>query len=122
MSDYNYLPGSNGSGDPALMHIGATRSVGSTTITVDSVVNVPAHFIGTSGTLTSAGILDSTKNITNMKCHVSGSTIVIDGFEPGSTDVGNVSTEVLIIKPTTGWLNRVAAFKQTALKMVEKQG
>lgn len=109
MSDYNYLPVSNGSGDASLMHLTANRSIGSTVLTVDSVVNVPADFIGTVGTLLSTGFIDPTTK-TDFKGHVSGATLVIDAFEPGSTDTGNTSSQVVVIKPNTGWANRVATF------------
>lgn len=109
MSDYDYLPASNGSGDAPLMHITAPRIVGATTLDVDSVTNVAAKFIGTYGNLLPSGLIDpSTKG--DFKGHVSGSTLVIDGFEAGTTDVGNTQGQVIIIKPNSGWSNRVAAF------------
>lgn len=109
MADYDYLPASNGSGDAALMHITVDRLTGSTTITVDSIANVPAKFIGTSGTLDASGFITSaTKK--EFKGHISGSTLVIDSLEPGYTDTGNTAGQVVVIRPSTGWSNRVAAF------------
>lgn len=113
MSDYNYLPASNGSGDTPLIHLTAARSVSSTVFAVDTVTNVPANFIATCGTLLPSGFID-TSTKTDFKGHVSGSTLVIDGFEPGTTDVGNAATQVIVIKPTTGWANRVAQFIKNA--------
>lgn len=113
MTDYNYLPASDGTGDASLMHLTANRSIGSTTYVVDSVVGVPANFLGTCGTLLADGFIDPT-TITNFKGHVSGATLIIDGFEPGSLDGGNTSGQVIVIKPTTGWSNRVAAFIKNA--------
>lgn len=107
MSDYNYLSASNGSGDAPLMHITANRLVGATTIAVDSVTNVPTDFIATSGTLLSTGFIDPTTK-TDFKGHVSAGNLIIDAFEPGSTDNGNTSGQVVVIKPSTGWANRVA--------------
>lgn len=110
MADYDFLPASNGSGDAALMHVNAGgRTIGSTIIPVDSVVNVPAKFIGTYGVLGANGLITSTSK-RDFKGHVSGATLVIDGFEPGSTDNGNNVGDIVIIKPNTGWTNRVAAF------------
>lgn len=106
--DYDYLPVSNGSGDAVLMHVSSNRLVGATTLVVDSVTNVPTKFIATSGTLTSAGLIDPATK-TDFKGHLSGSNIIIDSFEPGSTDLGNTAGQVVIIKPNTGWANRVAA-------------
>lgn len=113
MADYDYLPASNGSGDAALMHITANRLTGATTLTVDSIVNVPTKFIATAGTLLATGFIDPSTAI-NFKGHTSGSTLVIDAFEPGSTDAGNLSGQIVVIKPTTGWSNRVAAFIKNA--------
>ncbi len=113
MSDYQYLPVSNGDGDASLMHLDSNRSIGSTVYNVDSVVNVPTDFIGSAGNLLASGFLDPTTK-TDFKGHVSGDTLVIDGFEPGSTDRGNTSGQVVIIKPNTGWANRVATFIMNA--------
>lgn len=113
MSDYNYLNVSAGTGDAPLMNINAVRLAGSTTISVDTVTGVPPNFIGTSGTKLSTGLLDPA-TVTNFKGHVSGSGLQIDSFEPGSTDIGNTSGQVVIIKPNTGWANRVATFIRNA--------
>lgn len=113
MADYDYLPASNGSGDAALMHITAPRLTGATTLTVDSIVNVPTKFIGTAGTPLATGFIDPATAI-NFKGHTSGSNLVIDSFEPGSTDAGNTAGQIVIIKPTSGWTNRVASFIKNA--------
>lgn len=112
MADYDYLDASNGSGDAALMHITAARLTGSTSLAVDSVANVPTKFIASTGTLGSNGLITG-GTLKNFKGHVSGSSLVIDAFEPGSTDAGSSEGDVVIIKPTTGWTNRVAAFIQS---------
>lgn len=115
MADYDYLPASNGSGDAALMHIMASRTVGSTTIQVDAITNVPTKFIGTYGTLLPSGLIDPTDK-RDFKGHTIDSThIGIDAFEPGSTDNGNTATgQVVVVKPATGWANRVASFIKNA--------
>lgn len=113
MADYDYLTVSNGTGDAALMHVAADRSTGSTVITVDTVARVPTKFIATSGTLLASGLL-SPASITNFKGHLSGSTLAIDSFEAGSSDIGNTEGQVIIIKPNTGWANRVASFIKNA--------
>lgn len=113
MADYDYLPASDGSGDAALMHITAARTVGATTITVDTVSGVPAKFIATSGALLPSGLLNPT-GLTNFKGHTSGGALQIDAYEPGSTDVGHSIGQVVIIKPTTGWANRIASFIKNA--------
>lgn len=114
-SDYDYLPASNGSGDAALMHIMAARTIGSTSIQVDVTTNVPTKFIGTYGTLQADGLIDPATKV-DFKGHVIDSThLGIDAFEPGSTDNGNLATgQVVVIKPATGWANRVAQFIKNA--------
>lgn len=107
--NYDFLPVSNGSGDAALMHVTATRLTGATTIAVDSVANVPTKFIGTYGTLGADGFITAASK-RDFRGHTSGADLIIDAFEPGSVDAGNTIGQIVIIKPTTGWANRVANF------------
>lgn len=109
MADYDYLPASNGSGDPALMHVTAPRLVSSTTLEVDSVTNVPTKFIATVGDLLASGFIDPATK-TEFKGHPDSGNLIIDALEPGSTDVGNTEGQVVVIRPATGWANRVASF------------
>lgn len=113
MANYDFLSVSDGTGDSSLMHITAARAVGATTITVDTISRVAAKFIGTSGTLLPSGLLDPA-TVTNFRGHIAASALQIDAFEPGSTDVGNTVGQVVIVKPNTGWANRVATFIQNA--------
>jgi hypothetical protein len=113
VADYDYLPASNGSGDAPLMHVTGTRAIAATSIAVDSVTNVPTKFIATYGVLGSDGLITAASK-RDFKGHVSGSTLVIDAFEPGSADNGNAIGDVVIIKPNSGWANRVAAFIKNA--------
>lgn len=76
MSHYDFLKVGNGSGDATLMHVQSTRSIGSTTIDVDSVVNVPAKFIGTYGTLLASGLIDPTTKV-DFTGHVSGADLIL---------------------------------------------
>lgn len=111
--NYDFLSVSNGSGDAALMHIESDRLAGSATIDVDTVTNVPAKFIGTWGTLAANGLIDpSTKR--DFRGHVSGADIIIDAMEPGFVDDGNTEGQIIIVKPNTGWANRVANFIKNA--------
>lgn len=107
MSEYDFLPVSDGSGDTALMHITDVRLVDATTIKVDTVENVPTKFIATYGSLLPNGLIDPATKI-DFKGHLSGADIIIDAFEPGNTDAGNTAGQVVIIKPNVGWANRVA--------------
>lgn len=111
--NYDYLPVSDGNGDAALMHIEADRLAGSATIDVDTVTNVPAKFIGTWGTLGANGqITPASKR--DFRGHLSGGDVIIDAMEPGFTDDGNTEGQVIIIKPNTGWANRIATFIKNA--------
>lgn len=115
-SDYDFLPASNGSGNAPLMHVTGTRIVGATTLAVDSITNVPSKFIASYGTLLPTGYIDPATQV-DFKGHTSGANLIIDGFEPGSTDAGNVAGQVVVIKPTTGWANRVAQFIKNATNL-----
>lgn len=112
MADFDYLNVSDGTQDAALMHVIAPgRSIGATIIPVDGVVGVPAKFIGTYGSLlttgANAGQIDPATK-TDFKGHLGTGNLVIDGFEPGSTDAGNTAGQVVVIKPNSIWANLVA--------------
>ena len=113
-ADYGFLSASGGSGDAALMHITAVRLTGASIITVDTVVNVPANFIGTYGTLLSTGLIDPVTKC-DFKGHISGATLVIDSFMPGSVDTGNLASgQVVIIKPNTPAQNDMVTLAKVA--------
>lgn len=105
--DISFLDASDGTGDAALMTITANRIVGSTVIQVDTLVGVPAKFIGTSGTLDAQGFIVPA-SITNFYGHINGSDLAIDGFCSGNTDAGNTIGQIITIKPNTDWANLVA--------------
>jgi len=103
--DTKYLRGSDGTGSAVLAHVSVNRLAGATTLKVDNVDNWPPFFIATSGKLNPAGyIIESTKK--EFRGHLQGVDIIIDGFEPGFTDEGNTTDQVVILKQTTGWANR----------------
>lgn len=108
--DYDFLPMSNGSGDVVVMPITVARSVAGTNITVSPHTNIPTKFIAATGTQLASGMLDPTKPIQIFKGHWTGSVIAIDAFEPGTTDAGNTTSEVVVFRPLTGWFNRAATF------------
>lgn len=107
--DTSYLSASDGTGDASLMHITANRLVGATTLTVDTTTGVPSKFIATTGTLLASGFIDPT-TITQFYGHLGTGNLVIDGFCPGSTDTGNSSGQVVVIKPNTHSMNLIANF------------
>jgi hypothetical protein len=105
--DYEHLLVTNGDGDAPIMHVETARSVGDTTLDVDTVVNVPATFIGTYGVLGSDGFITALSK-RDFWGHESGGNLEIDGFFDGSTDDGNEEGDVVVIKPNTWWANKVA--------------
>lgn len=105
--DSTYLQVSDGTADAALMHITNSRSIGATTIQVDTVAAIPAKFIAIYGTLGSDGFITAA-SMRNFYGHLSGGNLEIDGFLPGSTDNGNTDGQVVVIKPNTFWANFVA--------------
>lgn len=107
MADYAYLEVSDGTQDAALMHITADRTAGASIIDVDSVVGVPAKFIGTYGSQLASGLIDISTKV-DFKGHLGTGNLVIDGIEPGSTDIGNTEGQIVIIKPNSVWANLVA--------------
>jgi len=98
---------SNGSGEAVRSVVTSPRTIGSTTLNVDSLTNYNTKFICTSGDLLADGTLDpatvtvfyGTKNV---------SQVIIDGFAPGYSDLGNTVGQVVVCKPTTAWADNVA--------------
>lgn len=108
MDNTDYLYASDGSGEAPRMTITGARSIGATTIPVDSVTNVPDRFIATSGTLDpDTGLLDPSTLLV-FKGHVSGSDLEIDEFAPGYVDAANTVGQIVVIKPTTLWADLMA--------------
>jgi len=103
----NLIRASNGSGEAVRSVVTSPRTIGSTTLNVDSLTNYNTEFICTSGDLLADGTLDpatvtvfyGTKNV---------SQIIIDGFAPGYSDLGNTVGQVVVCKPTTAWADNVA--------------
>ncbi len=113
MAQYDFLSVSNGSGDAALMTVQTDRLTGSTTLDVDVLTNVPSKFFATYGTVGPDGYITSaTKR--DFRGHTSGADIIIDAFEAGSVDAGNTAGQIVIIKPSTPWANRVADWIKNA--------
>lgn len=113
MIDYDSLSASDGSGDAALMHITGDRAIDSTTIAVDTVANVPAKFVGTSGTILASGYIDPATKC-DFTGHVSGSSLIIDSFLPGSSDAGNTAGQVVVLKPNTSVQDNMVALAQVS--------
>ena len=99
------LSASNGDGEAVKANVTATRSIGVTTLRVDSVTNWPAEFIATSGVLNGqTGYLDPATMVV-FYGHLSGANIIIDSFADGYSDIGNAVADVVVLKPTTAWVD-----------------
>lgn len=103
----DYMRASNGSGEAVRSIVTGIRTIGSTTLSVDSLTNWPAYFIATSGTLLSDGTLDAS-TVTVFRGHKNVSQIIIDGYAPGYTDAGNTVGQVIVVKPSTYWADNLA--------------
>lgn len=111
MASIKYLSASNGIGEAAKATVSTARSIGATTLIVDSVSNFPAYFIATSGVLNDeTGYFDPATMVVFLG-HLSGANIIIDSFAPGYADIGNAALDIVVLKPTTKWVDElVAAF------------
>ena len=107
MASIDLIRASDQNGDPVLATVTATRTVASTTLTVDAVTNWPDTFIATAGTVGSDG-LPTSATLQVFEGHLSGSTIVIDSFAPGYSDLGNAIGDKVFLKPNTAWADNVA--------------
>lgn len=109
MLDTRFLRGSDGTGLSVLARINTQRLIGSSVLKVDSVSKWPTgQFIATAGTLNSNGYLDpSLGAITEFRGHITAGDIIIDSYEAGSSDVGNLVNQYVMIKQTVGWANLV---------------
>lgn len=104
----DYIRASNGDGEAVRAIVTAYRGIANTDLITDSVLNWPAKFVATSGSLdTSTGLLDP-DTITVFKGHLTGSIITIEEFAPGYADIGNTIGQVVILKPNTLWADILA--------------
>ncbi len=103
-----YLRASNGTGEAVRANVVLGRPVGSTEINVDSVLNWPSKFIATSGMVDNATGTFDPATVTVFFGHLNGTYIEIDEFAPGYPDRGNDENEIIVLKPTTSWADKVA--------------
>lgn len=118
MASIEQIKASDGSGNASLATVQNSRSIGATTIIVDTVVGINgAGFAGTMGTphtftdpVTSETItVISEATAVDFTGHVDGSNLEIDDIAPGYTDLGSDVGDIVIIRPTTQWSDNVAA-------------
>lgn len=102
-----YLHASNGSGEAVRANVVVDRDIGSIEINVDSVLNWPNKFIATSGMIDSETGTFDPETVTVFFGHLNGTYIRIDEFAPGYSDIGNQQDEIVVLKPTTSWADKM---------------
>ena len=113
MIDTEYLQVSDGTGEAVKATVQAPgRAISATTIPIDTVAKWSAKYLVTTGTVLPSGFIDPA-TMTIMRGRTVGSTIVIDGFEPGYTDIGNTAGQVCVLKPNTGETRRIVTALET---------
>lgn len=118
MNKNEYLAASSGLGEPVLAVVAADRSIGTSIINVDNVLNWPSKFVATSGTVdATTGSLDR-DTVSVFFGHLSGSYIIIDEFAPGYSDIGNTENQVVVLKPTTTWADNVSGYINSLITSV----
>lgn len=103
------IKASNNSGSAARATLTAGRSIGSYILTVNTTINYPASFIAEIGTIdpSTNRINPATSQV--VRCTLTNpTTITINSWAPGYSDLGNTSGDVVIIRPTTDWSNNLA--------------
>lgn len=109
MQPSEILKGSDGTGNAVLAHVTLNRIAGSSVLKVDSVSKWNTNsFIATVGTVGSDGFI-TPGTVTEFVGHITAGDIIIDSYEPGFSDLGNTAGQVVVVKQTTGWANRVAS-------------
>ena len=100
------IRGNNGSNGASSPTVTSARSIGATTINVNTVTGLPAYFIAVMGTPNlTTGLIS---NGVVFRGHVSSTQIVIDQIAVGYTDAGSAVNDIIVIKPTAEWANNIA--------------
>ena len=100
--DLQHLRASDGTGEAVLAHVDATRTIGSTVLSLDNVDNWNSDVIVVTGTPAANGFVSPT-GMTIMYGHLNAGDFIIDGYAAGYVDNGNTTAEVAIVKMTTSW-------------------
>jgi microcystin-dependent protein len=106
--NYEALAASDGSGEPIRATVQSPgREKGSMVIPVNATTNWPnGTFIATTGTLLANGTLSPT-TAQVFYGTADETNVTITSFAAGYTDQGNLTNDVVVIKPTTEWANIV---------------
>lgn len=108
MSDLELVRGSNGTGEAVRATVVGVRPIGSTILSVDSVMAWPNRFIATSATLGGDGVTPDPASVRVFVGKINGSNIEIESFVPGYTDTGNSVGDIIVLKQTTAWADNLA--------------
>jgi len=123
MASIEIIKASDGSGNANVATVQSSRSIGASTIIVDTVLGInPGGFAGTMGTphtftdpITSETItVISEATAVDFTGHVDGSNLEIDDIAPGYTDAGSEIGDIVIIRPTTQWSDELADILEVA--------
>lgn len=123
MASIELIKGSDGSGNAQIATVQNTRSIGASTIIVDTVVGInPTGFAGSMGTphtfvdpITSEEItVISEATAVDFVGHVDGANLEIDTIAPGYTDAGSAVGDIVIIRPTTQYADNLAEVLETS--------
>lgn len=116
MASIDQIRASDGGGNANVATVQSSRSPGSSTIIVDTVLNIGDKFMGSMGTphtftdpVTSEVItVISEATAVDFSGHVDGANLEIDDIAPGYTDLGSDVGDIIIIRPTTQYADNVA--------------
>lgn len=106
--DLEYIRASDGTGEAVRATVQAARSVGATTLQLDSNTNYPDKLIGTTGNYNAETDQLEPGTISVFLAHRDGPNVIIDEFAPGYSDIGNTVGQVMVIKPATAWADMIA--------------
>lgn len=112
--DLEYIRASDGTGEAVRATVQVARSIGATTLQLDSNTNYPDKLIGTSGDYNAETQQLEPGSITVFLAHRDGGNIVIDEFAPAYPDIGNTVGQVVVIKPATAWADMIADFLEVS--------
>lgn len=115
MASVDLIKASNGSGPAARATLTSSRAIGVYALTVNSASNYPATFIAELGTIDPMTNMIDVTTVQVVNCTLTApTTITIDSWAPGYSDLGNAPGDVVIIRPTTEWANNLADVLDTS--------
>jgi len=123
MASIENIKASDGSGNANVATVQNTRSPGSSTIIVDTVLGINVvgfeGSMGTPHTFTDPITSETITVISEATCvdfagHVDDSNLEIDTIAPGYTDLGSEVGDIIIIRPTTQYADNIASVLETA--------